>query len=222
MLAKDSLGESVAVGAGTCVIATGTVLGATSTDHTGPILAFAAAIFVALVTAVTTNRRQERALEADADRHHETLRAESKRLEQQLAHDRELADIAAVRSALDEAALALHRVGMVPMSFTRKEGDSDRIQASLHTEIQPARTRLVVRFGQGHALVEEFDACEHALWDWMLTVVYLDTFKDDESDEAKKKRKADEGDLNKASDHFDAAKGRFLDAAAKSAGTKLP
>ena len=94
---------------GTVVVVTVAVLGASSTDNTGPILAFVGAVLVALTAAYTAGRRQARALEA-----------ESGRLAQQLEHDRELADLAAVRSALDEAALALQRVEL-PMSVLLRD-----------------------------------------------------------------------------------------------------
>jgi hypothetical protein len=92
-----STGESVAVAGGTVVVVTVTVLGASATDDTGPILAFVGAVLVALIAAYTAGRRQARA-----------LAAESGRLAQQLEHDREMADLADTRARFDDAAVALH------------------------------------------------------------------------------------------------------------------
>ena len=108
LLARDSVGEWVAVAAGTSLVGGAAVYGATRTDDTGPILAFAAAVLVALITAFTTNRRQQHALEAESERQRRALDAESERLRLQLAHDREMADLGDTRELLDDAAVALH------------------------------------------------------------------------------------------------------------------
>ena len=72
------------------------------TDETGPVLAFTAALIVAFVTALTTDRRQANA-----------LRVERERQAAQLRHAREMADLADVRALLDEAASALYRADRV-------------------------------------------------------------------------------------------------------------
>src|SRR4051794_9340282 len=81
-----------AVALGTVVVSGIAIFGATSSDKTAPILAFAGAIIVALLTAYTTNRRQERALAAEHDR-----------LQLQLRHDRTIADVVELRTVVDSA-----------------------------------------------------------------------------------------------------------------------
>jgi hypothetical protein len=81
-----------------------------------------AALFVAFVTAWTTNRRQDQQLAAEAKRQRGQLAAEADRQQrelearraeqkEQLDHDRELADLGDVRAVLDEATLALESAG---------------------------------------------------------------------------------------------------------------
>jgi hypothetical protein len=72
-----------------------TVAVASSSEQTGPILAFAGALTVALITALTAQRRLR-----------SQLAAEEGRLASQLRHDRTLRDLDELRSLLDEAAVA--------------------------------------------------------------------------------------------------------------------
>lgn len=90
-------GEAALVGGGLLVL----VVGGTGAATTGSAAAIVAAMIagivaltVARITAVTTNRRQA-----------EQLDHEDQRLADQLAHDRELADVAELREVLDEAAV---------------------------------------------------------------------------------------------------------------------
>lgn len=71
------------------------VAGATQTNQTAAILAFAGAILVAIIAAYTAGRRQVRA-----------LRAERERQADRLAHERQLQDVEHLRQFLDEAAAA--------------------------------------------------------------------------------------------------------------------
>jgi hypothetical protein len=87
-------GETVALTGTTCVVGAATVAVASSSDQTGPILAFAGALTVALITAVTAQRRLR-----------SQLAAEEGRLASQLRHDRTLRDLDELRSLLDEAAV---------------------------------------------------------------------------------------------------------------------
>lgn len=69
--------------------------GATQTSQTGPILAFTAALLVALIAASTAGRRQVRALQAEGQRQADRL-----------SHERQLQDVEHLREFLDEAAAA--------------------------------------------------------------------------------------------------------------------
>jgi hypothetical protein len=94
-----------AVGAGVVVVvAAGTVVAASPSSNAGPALTFVGAILVALITAVTTNRRQRTQLEAEGVRQERELTVERERLDRQLEHDRELRDLDHLRTFLDDAA----------------------------------------------------------------------------------------------------------------------
>jgi hypothetical protein len=149
--ARDSTGESVAVAGGTILVGAVTVVGASATDKTAPILAFVGAIVVALITAYKANRRQVLA-----------LNAESTRLTEQLRHERELADLASARTVLDDAALALHRVQGHVAHAAGSSGDVSRAQVTrvdeaVESQLKPALFRLIVRFGDAHPVVEAFN-----------------------------------------------------------------
>jgi membrane protein implicated in regulation of membrane protease activity len=73
--------EDAIVGGATVVVGGAAVAAATSTDQTGPILAFAGALIVSLIAAYTTDRRQ---------------RAQHR-------HDRGQADLADLRATLEQA-----------------------------------------------------------------------------------------------------------------------
>ena len=81
---------------------------ALQTDQTGPVLAFSGALIVAIITWVSSDRRQERALVAERERQFAKL-----------AHDRELADLTDLRALLDEAARVLHRGKVACLSVSR-------------------------------------------------------------------------------------------------------
>lgn len=131
MLARDGGDPTptglAAGGAVVVVVATGgAAAAADSSDWLAPIIALIAAVFVAVLTAITTNRRQakqlaaeeerlQRQLDAEDGRLKRQLRAENKRsrrqrdtaedhLLQQLSHARDLAELAHLRDVFDEAA----------------------------------------------------------------------------------------------------------------------
>jgi hypothetical protein len=74
------------------------------------IITVAAALGVAFLTIVTTDQRQSSQLEHDANRHHETLAAESARQTARLQHERELRDRDEARQLIDEMAAHLAEV----------------------------------------------------------------------------------------------------------------
>lgn len=156
------MGESAAVAGGTVVVAAVTVVGASATAKTAPILAFAGAILVALVTAYTANRRQVQA-----------LNAESQRLARQLEHDRELADLADTRKVCDDAVVALHDASVALSGLERAfvnygSGFREKMpnavpDAESATEtLRSIRGRLGVRLPQDNAAVAAFEAAHDA------------------------------------------------------------
>lgn len=126
------------------------------------LLAFAGAIIVAAIAALTAHVRQERSLAA------ESLR-ESKRLE----HERHLLDVAELRLLLDEAAQVIWRLlgdlhdwsgSINRMKPSGTEWTSDRVKEvtesrrtlwdRLEGEYKPLVNRLAIRLGRDHPLVD--------------------------------------------------------------------
>jgi hypothetical protein len=107
------------------------------------------ALGVAVITAATTNRRQREALK----------------------HDRELVDLAGLRTLLDEAALALNEGegarGAVQVAFVehgRNVPEAILDEAEARGQAMFAlRQRLFVRVGQTHALARTFNQAAFAL-----------------------------------------------------------
>jgi hypothetical protein len=136
--------EDAAVGGGTVVIGAAAVAVAASTTETGPILAFVAALMVALITAYTTNRRQQRSLDEERDR-----------LATQLRHERHLADLADLRAVLEESLAAANRARQAVL-----EGwwDSAKKEAGGRAvgELEAQLDRLHVRLGKEEAIVKAY------------------------------------------------------------------
>jgi hypothetical protein len=86
-----SHGEAVIGGSALVLVIVATSASAANTNDRAPIIAGGVALFVAILTAVTTNRRQTRA-----------LAAERERLEMRLTHDRALVDVQDLRLAISD------------------------------------------------------------------------------------------------------------------------
>ena len=141
-----------------------TVAASTTTSYVAPILAFVGAVLVATIAAVTAGRRQRQALAAEGLRHRQSLEAENNRHDAQLAHARELADLADLRLLLDEAASTLHearyakdglRVAFI--QHGRSLGESaPEVRTDLNkagTELDALAARLRVRLGTTDPIV---------------------------------------------------------------------
>lgn len=93
-------------------LASSLVVAFASTEGVAGITAVAtivAALIIAVITARTTNSRQERQIAAEAERQQRELDARTDGQQRQLAHARELADLADLRKLLDEFAVTLDR-----------------------------------------------------------------------------------------------------------------
>jgi hypothetical protein len=200
-----------------------------------------AALIVALITAKTTNSRQERQLRAEADRQERQLRAEAERQQRelherageqarQLAHDRELADLDDLRGLLDEATLVLDRAAAVCTKATagfgalaRHTGEerhkrSNRIEEMLDDarhQMDPPLARLQVRVGSDDDIVESFNRASVALLK-MATKVLLHRAEDD-ADERGRLEKS----FKEEASEFRTASRSFRLAAVKRAGTVI-
>jgi hypothetical protein len=142
---RDYLGVAFA----TAVVGAGAILGATSTDDTGPILAFVGALLVAVITAYT------------ADRH----------LRQQLAHDRELHDLDSLRALLVRASTAMFStvgpLATIKVELEGKEGPPadipdealDGLEAlqDRHAELVEMWAELSLYFDEDDAIYAAFE-----------------------------------------------------------------
>jgi hypothetical protein len=77
------------------------IVAITTNSSPGPWLAFAGALFVAILTAVFAQQRQQAALEVEDSRQDAALQAERERLEIRLAHDRRMVDTADLRVTVE-------------------------------------------------------------------------------------------------------------------------
>jgi hypothetical protein len=190
-------------------VVTVAVLGASATDDTGPILAFVGAVLVALIAAFTAGRRQKRALEA-----------ESGRLAQQLEHERELVDLAAVRSLLDEAASALQSVDLPHPEFM-EDADADRERAlGKRDELRAIRSRLAVRFGHSHVLVATMEEAIGVLSEWFTAATVA--AHSGKGDFGESVRNNAEVKMVESAQEYGESVVAFVSAAANTAGARLP
>jgi hypothetical protein len=191
----------------------------------------AAAGILAGVAAWTTNKRltkqikdsgqrQERELMADAERQQRELDARTEGQMRQLAHARELADLADLRTLLDEAAVALNEAGEarieVTVSFTEHgvtmpAAAKDKLK-DCGRALYPLLVRLHVRLGEQNAIARSFsDATAAVLSTWW----QVSSFEDDDAVTLKEKREQVRADLKT----FTAASLAFTKSAVERAGT---
>ena len=136
-------------------------------------------------------------------------------------HEREIADLAAVRSALEDAALALHRVGILPPSSMVTGPEVASVRSVAREEVEPALTRLVVRFGPEHPTAKAYQRCAKQLFSWRIEGSYPQ-LSQDEGGPAGKRREKHLAKMDRLVDEFEEASAEFLATAAKTAGAKLP
>jgi hypothetical protein len=144
---------------GLVAVAVVTVVGATQTDYVAPILAFVAALIVAILTAITTSRRQTHQLAEDARRQERVLDAERGRLDAQLSHDREMADVADLRNVLDDATTVLQAA--YNCSARGNRGESQEIMRELRRQ----SARLSVRLGENALITNSLELAGDAFED---------------------------------------------------------
>jgi exonuclease VII large subunit len=144
-------------------------------DDVAPLLAFTAAIFVALLTAYWTQRRLTQELAAANSRLATQLDAETKRQAQQLAHEieRQLnqhrheqrrAEIDDLRSVLGDALVAAYRARetIIDNPDTRYDDDQQRRAVSAVRETETQLTKLQIRLGKKHAITSSFATMANA------------------------------------------------------------
>ena len=215
MQVHDSHGETAVATGGVVVVAVVAVAGATSTDATGPILAFVGAVLVALVAAYTAGRRQARA-----------LAAERERLRLQLEHERELADLADVRALFDTAATILADASRALSAvesglFTHGAWIGERAPDAWTTArrsaetIRATRERLSVRLTREHAAVIAYNRADEAAWNAVNAVVAMGPPPGGNAGDGFQEVQASHRQLL-------AAKDEFMSAAVETVGAHLP
>lgn len=133
----DRVGRSDVVAGLSAVAVVGgaTYLGLTTKANVAAILAFATAVFVALLTAFWTQRRLD----------HE-LRAEQKRLELRLKHDRAQADLLDLRVVLEEALAAIdeafHPMRVLWQNGVDETDDVDHAMRRVSAQLDRLHIRL--------------------------------------------------------------------------------
>lgn len=225
MLAQDHQSGvgTTAVEVGAVVLIGGvSVAGATQSSETGPILAFAGAVLVALIAAFAAQRRLRQQLTAEHARHAAQLEAERQRQAAQLAHDRELADLADLRALLDEAAVALDRANYARAdlgSAYRSHGKTIREKAPEIVQainqcgqtLDAIAARLGVRLGADDPVTAAFDKANTALLTMSHAVAWLE---DDTAQVTREKNQR----IKHASDTLLEAASEFQRAAVERAG----
>ena len=151
-----------------------------------------------------------------------------------VAHDRTLADLAAVRDVIEQGAIHLHRVAYVLDPVRQDlEGNAKTAHAALEPlgrEYDELVERMKVRLGPGHEVTREFEAANQATLDAFRAVqrvVRLHLPRIERGDEvgvrqATKLLDKDRDVLTEARERFDDHRRLFIDAAASTAGAKLP
>ncbi len=189
------------------------------------------AAILAGVAAVTTNKRLTKQITAERERQERDLRAAGERQREeldertdgqrrQLAHARELADLADLRKLLDEAAVALDEArdarDELDVSFTehgRHLPDEPKLKlADRGRRLFPLLVRLQIRLGPQHAITTQFSRAAEALLNTWRQVTH---FEDDDAAILVEKRKVIRDDL----DAFTTASLAFTKAAVERAGT---
>src|SRR3954471_18476520 len=166
MVARDpgDQGLSISEIGAVFVVGGAVAAGASQTDHFAPILAFAGALIVAVLTAVTTNRRQDHQLRAEERRQRAELAAGADRLERQLRSERRRQDVEHMRVLMDEVSAEwAHTIeGLQRLSVGALDPDADNDAEPIY---DPARhypqllalaARLDLRLGHHHPLAARF------------------------------------------------------------------
>jgi hypothetical protein len=140
-------------------------------DHTPAWLAFAGALAVAIIAAMTAHLRQRAELTAERDRLDDQLAAERDRHAERLEHERSLNDLEELRTVLDAAAAQLATTfiafGDIGVLHGREEymAARDTVLAYHQAVINGVRQkeRLTVRLGREHPVTLAYDATLDAL-----------------------------------------------------------
>ncbi|MGI9098542.1 MAG: hypothetical protein ACR2H2_08655 [Solirubrobacteraceae bacterium] len=154
---------------------------------------------MAIITWVSSDRRQERALVAERERQLAKL-----------AHDRELADLTDLRALLDEAARVLHRGKVACPSVSRLIDTEDaEVWGEFHNtfeellmargQLEALSVRLSVRLGREHEITAAFLAADDAVTEMASGLVWFrppgvhadrDEFRNDTDSGAERERVA--------------------------------
>ncbi len=126
-----------------------------------PVATLLAAIVVAVITAKTTNARQERQLGAEGERQEPALR-----------HERELADLHDLRALLDEWALALNTAGDVAHRLVLYDDEQSLTDGQAQGKALVAlHARLEVRLGKEDPIAVQFGEGSRRMFEaWRIAI----------------------------------------------------
>ena len=174
---RDSAGDpttaGLAVGGATVIVLVGGgVTAATGSDYVPSVIALAGVVFVAILTVITTNRRQTKQLAAESDR-----------LTRQLAQQRDLGELSHLREFFDEMAAsyetrhkALSELSGKIAAFCEDRGGIGEVDAAIESEFEASAVmtvldrRLRLRLPGDHAVAVEYQAMRDAMTDGSLAL----------------------------------------------------
>jgi hypothetical protein len=182
--------KNVAVGGGAVlvIVVSGTSIMATQTSsNAGPILAFIGAVLVSMIAAATAHYRQTAEIHATERRQQRALAAEADRLAQQLEHTRQLDEIAYLRDLVDEAARVYEAADEAIVDLIALADFDESTEAmfdALHAIANKAQIktaellrRIELRFPPGEPLTISWNAVRAGFFEAMDEIDGYDNFK---------------------------------------------
>lgn len=107
MLTRDGTHRTTTVVVGSAVVSTGVVAAAVTGSYISSVISICGALLVASIAAATAGWRQKRELIAQHERQHAITLAEDRRQAAEFTHASHVADLADIRSVLDNMTRAL-------------------------------------------------------------------------------------------------------------------
>jgi hypothetical protein len=173
--------------------------------------------------------RQERELAQAGDRQKKELDAEAERQTATLTHARELADLADLRSVLDDATLAIHnatearikattwlhgRPGATDEELVERSESAEQVLDEARALVGPVLARLEVRLGSDDPITQLFDSIDSRLLDMATSALLLRRTSGEEGE-------AQRVEFDREVSEFDKAARAFPDAVVERVGAAV-
>lgn len=202
--------DALMVGGGAVAGAAVVGIGVSGLSAAAPIIAGVVALAVAVITAVTTDRRQGVALKAQQLRLDAQLSAEAQRLREQLGHDRRLANVAELRAVIDESLASTRKARAILVNHRGREAPSGLTEAGAKVGYQSSR--LATRAGRTSPIAVALVDVVSRLSDWTQAILDIDeALEHVDTDDIDR-------DLEACEDQFDVALRQFENAAFEEVG----